>query len=108
MDEYPKPYQGALLITNRVFSTRQAYQAARSIESIVSSDFGQTLSALIDFGDALSDQDQWGGRLAREFCENDWPRIRKVLADAQTELDELSRMIGPIVGNVFHADGNLI
>jgi uncharacterized protein YukE len=93
-------------MSGRVLSTDQAKQAITQIQTIVNGGLTEQINQLDKQGQQLSQADVWDGQLASQFRGEVWPKTKKALDQAVTELTALREQLQKIAQNIMQAGGN--
>jgi uncharacterized protein YukE len=93
-------------MSGRVLSTDQAKTAITQIQSIINGGLTEQINALDRQGQTLSQPDTWDGQLAVQFRQDVWPKTKKALDSAVTELTTLREQLQKIATNIMQAGGN--
>jgi uncharacterized protein YukE len=90
---------------DRVLSTTAAREAIQRFQQVVNGPLLDQINALDREGKALSEPNNWDGRLAAEFRGN-WPGIHSQLVTLKNTLEELRTKVAVINQNIMSAGGN--
>ncbi len=93
-------------MSGRVLSTDQAKQAITQMQNIINGGLTEQITALDKQGQTLSQPDVWDGQLANQFRGDVWPKTKKALDNAVTELQTLREQLQKIAQNIMQAGGN--
>lgn len=93
-------------MSGRVLSTDQAKQAITQIQTIINGGLTEQINSLDKQGQQLSQPDVWDGQLANQFRGEVWPKTKKALDQAVTELTALREQLLKIAQNIMTAGGN--